>query len=106
MVRDLLFGLSFSFLPASFLSRSKFRTKMCIHVSQITSNEPIRSVVVTDLVVFYLKKSFQLFGSVVRIRVSILAHRTSVFLKGQSEEHKRDKAKTFLSDACQPEDIP
>ena len=36
MVRDLLFGLSFSFLPASFLSRSKFRTKMC--KSQITSH--------------------------------------------------------------------
>lgn len=54
MVRDLLFGLPFSFLPASFLSRSKFRTKMC--KSQITSNEPIWSVVVTDLGSFLLEK--------------------------------------------------
>ena len=57
----------------------------------------------TDLVFFFnLKKSFQLFGSVVQIPVSISARRTGVILKDRSETHKRDKAKTFWRYACQP----
>ena len=47
----------------------------------------------TDLV-FLLQKV--LFGFVVRIRVSILARRTGVILKGRSEARKKDKAKDVL----------